>query len=303
MLTEYPDLRAYFGQSEELVFRKDFHSTQGGSDKVYILGVTKDHSVMNKNYRAFGLNGARGKGLTVQNKGSYDNLTDATNAIAPIMKEKERKGYTNMGSMNYASSSMSTSNGLEPIISVNRFKPGLFQEKDWVKDRFFIENALVSDSMIIEPYQIQRGNEPAWYYVQVNQSSTLTKQGIHMFAPNGAYDGTYEKTSPSTYHSSNIFVGYTINGHMALIDMYQLGNNRQIKDISDRMWKERRAMLTAAYEEMYPNRDPYDMNAFMYLNDYIYEDKLEYVKKHPGTYIARHINSTHTGKPMIFTVQ
>lgn len=302
MLQEYPDqdLGYYLSPNEEILSRTDLHYIGGGSDKVYI--VLAIHRKQTGDYRCLALYGRRGARLTQSDQGTFTSEIQASNKAVNVISQKMNKGYNKVGQQLAGMPSQNTQGtpkGLNPtpeMYNLSKFKPGTVNTLDPVKNKQKIKNILNSAVNIIEPYDELANGNTGFYYVTFDISAQLKTKGWQIFRSDDLSHAFSEEEIPesATYaiqQLGTVFTAYrTHDDKLALFDIYYLGETN--KSLVNEPWKARRTIMTEVMAQLFPSRDPYDRQCFVHLNDYIYEDKEDYVQKHPGAYIDRHIDTT-----------
>lgn len=288
MLSNYKDLRVYLPNGAKLLRRDDLRYTKGMSDKVYIVVMytmpTKDG--VGRVWCVDGIYGRYGNNLQTTAICQASTQTEAQNIMDKRMSEKIGKGYVHLGTgyQNKEDGTHDLSN-IAPTL-----RPGTTEITMMTR----IEEQLQDDTYIIE----QVGNIPfrQGMFYMFAQFRTIPTAGWYIYNIDGTIH-SFEPEAPGSIqeavrHQDNIYGVYLTKDESRLIlcDMYHLGETG--KFIGNKPWKIRRTMMTQVFEDIFPNRDPYDNTFYAHLSDYIHKDKQAYVGNHPDYYIIKSIEGT-----------
>lgn len=295
MLDFYPE--SYLGGGD-CISRIDMRNTEANRNAVYIVRIVRFHdrySVLT-HWGAHGsrlsMKSCRDIPITHSNKDHSAEIAVAHKAALDAAVKKNNRGYVQIWTGDPRQQSPTKKKAVSPHLKrlpYHNLSVPLFSEYTHLHILpAMYEKTYVFESVGREHVFIML--EKGMWHVFSLQLEFIENILFSSYIP--SQDMELDKT---------ILIGYQVRPKVYAIFDFVDGDmcNPPIKNVADRPWKERRAMLTYIFSDLYKSADPYDTSLNMHLNEYVQSkgDKTRLLArqtKEDSYTLLRHIDSTYT---------
>lgn len=265
---------------DEIEHRYDLHYDDGNSNKVYIILTVRRYNqdVNEVSYHTIGCYGRNGAKLQSKDYGPYNHPSDARDKARELVNQKHNKGYGIVNDETLAKKPSAKRKADSIFAYINGIRNHIPLQEKMTNINYILnsEDFVLEESHKFNTMGIAVLTAPMWIFYDMlsNRIGTVP----------------IEQHLRDTAHMNHLsyFYGYLrLDGTFAIMDPIKFSS---IGEVWDKEWKQRRAMLTTFYTDLYPNvADPYDRKNPVHLNEYYYENKQQHYPQKEGWF--RRINT------------